>query len=108
MPLSCSVCMCSPVQYPLALGVSDLIHVKAGANLAIMLPDKKKKGGCHVGLELLANASFLLRPTIHDRLLGLHDHDDVGDARSSIRGSNALDILNDCARPKDSASADRH
>ena len=39
-----------------------------------------------MGLELLANASFLLRPTIHDRLLGLHDHDDVGDARSSIRG----------------------
>ena len=79
-----------------------------------------------MGLELLANASFLLRPTIHDRLLGLHDHDDVGDARSSIRGSNALDILNEryargeiikpntksdgacCARPKDSASADRH
>jgi hypothetical protein len=42
-----------------------------------MLLDKKKKGGCHVGLELLVNASFLLRPTIHDRLLGLHDHDDV-------------------------------
>ena len=30
-----------------------------------MLPDKKKKVGCHVGLELLVNASFLLRPTIH-------------------------------------------
>jgi hypothetical protein len=91
-----------------------------------MPPDKKKKVGCHVGLELLVNASFLLRPTIHDRLLGLHDHDDVGDARSSIWGSNALDILNEryargeiikpntkndgacCARPKDSASADRH
>jgi hypothetical protein len=75
-----------------------------------------------VGLELLANASFLLRPTIHDRLLVMmwvmRGH--------RYGGSHALDILNEryargeiikpntksdgacCARPKDSASADRH
>jgi hypothetical protein len=75
-----------------------------------------------VGLELLANASSLLRPTIHDRLLVM-----MWVMRGHRYGvSHALDILNEryargeiikpntksdgacCARPKDSASADRH
>src|SRR6266568_5086932 len=77
---------CRENQEIIALGVSDLIHVKAGRQPGHYAARQKEKRGCHVGLELLANASFLLRPTIHDRLLGLHDHDDVGDARSSILG----------------------
>jgi uncharacterized membrane protein len=91
-----------------------------------MLPDKKKKGGCHVGLELLAKPHFFFDPLFMIVFLVcmimmmwvMRGH--------RYGGSHALDILNEryargeiikpntksdgacCARPKDSASADRH
>src|SRR5436190_24386516 len=85
---------CRENQEIIALGVSDLIHVKAGRQPGHYAARQKEKSRMSCGIGAIGQClisssthySCLLRPTIHDRLLVLHDHDDVGDARSSIRG----------------------